>query len=77
MRVAVFDCPTGIAGDMTVGALLDLGMPFHVLKAELAKLNLNGYRLTLNPLSIFTTATPWAQELSMVKSGPMPLKFAP
>ncbi len=47
MKIAVFDCPYGIAGDMTVGAFLDAGMPFPVLKKELAKLRLKHYRLSL------------------------------
>ena len=47
MRVAIFDCPMGIAGDMTLGAFLDAGMPFEVLKKEIAKLGLHGYKLNL------------------------------
>ena len=35
MNIAVFDCPMGIAGDMTVGAFLDAGMPLDLLKKEL------------------------------------------
>ncbi len=40
MKILYFDCMSGIAGDMTVGALLDLGLPFDYLKNELDKLNL-------------------------------------
>ncbi len=47
MKIAIFDCPKGIAGDMTVGALLDAGMPFKVLEKEIAKLKLKGYHLAL------------------------------
>jgi len=45
MKSVIFDCSLGIAGDMTVGAFLDAGMPFEVLKRELAKLKLKGYSI--------------------------------
>ena len=34
-RVLYFDCFSGIAGDMTVGALLDAGLPFADLEGAL------------------------------------------
>ena len=40
MTIIYFDCYAGISGDMTVGALLDLGVPLEHLQAELAKLQL-------------------------------------
>ncbi len=40
-----FDCFSGISGDMTLGALLDLGVPEEFVRGELAKLKLGGYRL--------------------------------
>src|SRR5512141_2296826 len=40
MNIIYFDCYAGISGDMTVGALLDLGVPLEYLQAELAKLSL-------------------------------------
>ena len=45
MRVAYFDCPSGAAGDMVMGALVDAGVPFEALRAELAKLGLPGFTL--------------------------------
>ncbi len=46
MNVLIFDCPSGISGDMTVGALLDAGVPFAWLTRELGKLPVHGYRLS-------------------------------
>ena len=45
MRIAYFDCFSGISGDMTLGALVDTGVDMAVLQAELAKLPVTGYRL--------------------------------
>ncbi len=44
-RIAYFDCPSGAAGDMIMGALVDAGAPFEALRGELAKLGLKGYSL--------------------------------
>lgn len=38
---------SGIAGDMFIGGLLDLGIEFESLKEELAKLNLEGYEVSV------------------------------
>ena len=45
MRVLYFDAFSGVSGDMTVGALLALGVDFEHLRTELAKLPLQGYAL--------------------------------
>lgn len=39
--IAYFDCPTGIAGDMYLGALVDAGVPLEYLKSQLARLGLD------------------------------------
>jgi pyridinium-3,5-bisthiocarboxylic acid mononucleotide nickel chelatase len=44
-RIAYFDCASGAAGDMLLGALVDLGLPVEALQAELAKLRLGGWHL--------------------------------
>jgi len=45
MKIAYFDCFSGAAGDMILGALLDAGLAFGDLKAALAGLRLGGYEL--------------------------------
>jgi uncharacterized protein (TIGR00299 family) protein len=45
MKTLYFDCFSGISGDMTIGALLDLGLDLEYLKAELRKLPVEGYDL--------------------------------
>src|SRR4051812_40687643 len=41
-----FDCFSGIAGDMTLGALFDLGVPEEAVRRELDKLPVKNFRLT-------------------------------
>ena len=45
MKVAYFDCPSGAAGDMILGALVDAGLPFERLRDQLSGLRLPGYTL--------------------------------
>jgi hypothetical protein len=44
-RVLYFDCFSGISGDMTLGALLDAGLPFDDLKRALGSLALGDVEL--------------------------------
>jgi pyridinium-3,5-bisthiocarboxylic acid mononucleotide nickel chelatase len=46
MKIAYFDAFSGISGDMTVGALLHIGVSLDALRTELAKLPLLGYQLS-------------------------------
>ncbi len=46
MKIAYFDCFSGISGDMTLGALVDLGLEQGYLESELLKLKLDGYKLS-------------------------------
>lgn len=44
-KILYLECNSGISGDMTVGALLDLGADREVLIKALDSLNVNGYHL--------------------------------
>ena len=45
MRVAWFDPFSGASGDMVLGALIDAGLSVELLREELTKLDLTGYRI--------------------------------
>ena len=45
MRVLYFDCLSGISGDMTVGALCDLGVKPSALEWELSKIELGDFHM--------------------------------
>lgn len=47
-RILFFDCFSGISGDMTLGALLDLGLDRQVFLQELEKLHVDGYKISFN-----------------------------
>ncbi len=46
MKLAYFDCFSGISGDMTLGALVDGGCPVEHLRAELRGLEVPGWELS-------------------------------
>lgn len=47
MKVLYFDCTSGISGDMSLGALIDIGVCPEYLKGELKKLDVTGYELVI------------------------------
>lgn len=52
MRIAYFDAFSGLSGDMTVGALLHLGVSLDALRGELRKLPFSGYHLSQTERSL-------------------------
>jgi uncharacterized protein (TIGR00299 family) protein len=46
MKLAYFDCFSGISGDMTLGALVDAGCSVEHLRGELGGLRVSGWELT-------------------------------
>jgi pyridinium-3,5-bisthiocarboxylic acid mononucleotide nickel chelatase len=51
MTDAYFDCFSGISGDMTIGALLDMGVPLEWLRDQLATVAPDGYTLSERSIS--------------------------
>jgi hypothetical protein len=45
VKIAYFDTIAGVSGDMTLGAFVSAGLPIDELRAEIAKLNLDGIEL--------------------------------
>ena len=45
MKIAYFDCFSGISGNMVLGSLLDAGLELDALKKALAKLKISGYEI--------------------------------
>jgi pyridinium-3,5-bisthiocarboxylic acid mononucleotide nickel chelatase len=50
MRIGYLECFSGISGDMLLGALVDAGVPFHLLEETAAGLNV-GARLEMRKVS--------------------------
>jgi pyridinium-3,5-bisthiocarboxylic acid mononucleotide nickel chelatase len=46
-KTLYLDCFAGASGDMLVGAMLDCGLDFELLRSELLKLGVEGYELSL------------------------------
>ncbi len=46
LKIAFFDCFSGISGDMCLGALVDAGVPLREIERGLRKLGISGYVLS-------------------------------
>jgi len=47
MRIAYFDCSSGISGDMVLAAFIDAGLSVSFLKEELKKLKIKNWKLRI------------------------------
>lgn len=61
MRLAYFDCFSGISGDMTLGALVDAGCAVDHLRAELTGLAVPGWELTAEKVWKNGMAATWVR----------------
>ena len=44
-----FDCFSGVAGDMTVAALIDVGVPLEVVQGAIAGMGFSGIEVRVVP----------------------------
>jgi pyridinium-3,5-bisthiocarboxylic acid mononucleotide nickel chelatase len=70
-RWAFFDCFAGISGDMTLGALIDLGLPVEELQGLLPALGLTGVSLTTRRV---TKAHLTGVKVEIEAGGPQPAR---
>ena len=49
-KTLYLECYSGISGDMTVAALIDLGVDINLLKKTLDSLNIDGYEIKVSRL---------------------------
>ncbi len=48
MKIAIIDCFAGISGDMTLGALINLGVPREYIEKEISKLGISHFEISAN-----------------------------
>jgi uncharacterized protein (TIGR00299 family) protein len=48
MKIAYFDCFSGISGDMILGAFIELGLDLDKLTGHLSKMKLGGYKIAVS-----------------------------
>jgi uncharacterized protein (DUF111 family) len=71
VKIAILDCFAGISGDITLGALIDCGVPVGYLRSELSKLNISGWSLQVKKVThhqIQTTHTEVKSKATQQKS---------
>ncbi|HVI40928.1 MAG TPA: nickel pincer cofactor biosynthesis protein LarC [Anaerovoracaceae bacterium] len=53
-RILYFDCFAGISGDMSIGALIDLGLDSSAVLEEIKKLGVKGYDIEIKKINRFS-----------------------
>jgi uncharacterized protein (TIGR00299 family) protein len=53
-RILYFDCFAGISGDMTIGALIDLGLDPSAVVDEIKKLGVKGYDIEISKINRYS-----------------------
>lgn len=53
-RILYFDCFAGISGDMSIGALIDLGLNPDAVIEEIKKLGIKGYNIEIKKINKFS-----------------------
>ena len=51
MKIAYFDCFSGVSGDMILGALIDAGLDPDALRQALAGISLSGYEISVEKVA--------------------------
>ena len=70
MKIAVLDPTAGISGDMTLGALLALGVPVSWLEGLPARLGLDGVRVVVrNAMRCGVSCTQVSFEIPASRTG--------
>jgi len=67
---AYFDCFSGISGDMTLGAFVDLGVPVQWLAEELHKIPLSGFELSATEVHVHGISAKRVKVNVLKESGP-------
>jgi uncharacterized protein (TIGR00299 family) protein len=84
--IAYFDCFSGISGDMTLGAFIDLGVPLKWLKENLDRIPLTGFDVSVDTVTrngitaksahvrveCNKTSRDYAQIRSLIENSPLP-----
>ncbi|MDF2656163.1 MAG: hypothetical protein K0R19_2637, partial [Bacillota bacterium] len=53
-RILYFDCFAGISGDMSIAALIDLGLDPEIVIREIEKLGVKGYHIEIKKVNRFS-----------------------